>query len=257
MRLYEFADTRTILTEEMLRESFLNSVKDFLGTQAGATVLAVRDAFGAAQVIYKVIRSHQVLVSVVHELKTEIAEGVTKLAKLPMMAKVGKTFRKFAGFARKLLTGGYGVKDFLQSLGLIAMVNMLKKLSISLAVDQLKDLLVELTVQASALAERIVSTLDLMGFFALITALKIANDLLFETLNSINRKISGKDYQHYDPANPPDEEAPHVEPKQPTDMSLWKRIAASMHAQPGLLGTDPRAAQEIANRYAALGGGYG
>jgi hypothetical protein len=245
MRLYEFAKP-IVLTERMLEENFLDSIKNFIKGQATSGINAVRDAVGAAEVMYKVIRDHKTLISVIHELKEEVIGTVAGIAKLPIISKVGTVFSRFAQYVRKLISTGYGVRDFLLSLGLITIVNMLKKTAVSDAVGAVKDYLLAFTVKMSQLAKMVVDTLEVAGFFAIISDLELADDLLFDTLNKINKKISSPNYQQYDPT---------VAPLLPSDQKLWQQaLTAVTQQQPNFDPNNPHRAKEIADRYEAMGG---
>jgi len=181
MRLHEFT-ANPILTEQMLEEAFLDSVKQAIGNKIKDQINVVNNASTALQVIYKCITNADHLELVTFQLKKAIKTKLKAIANSTILKPI-------AALATKYFPQGRKIKDFITGLILVSVLNATMALAdqakdgaqseaIDTIVDKLKDF-------AGLVADASTAT----GLFGVLDGLKIGNTLFFKLLTGINQKI--------------------------------------------------------------------
>lgn len=178
MRLYEIAPQMAgeILTEEMIREGFLDSIKKKVGAMIDDNVSVVRNMNTALVVIYRVIKNSEYLELVTYQLKKTIKDKL-KLIQSDLLQKT----------ISKIFPQGRGMKDFLISLCIVGVINTVIEGAISIkdtVVDSIKDSLIQIPNLLGNL-------IDISGLTSILNALKISNSIFFELLSKIDKKLDG------------------------------------------------------------------
>lgn len=178
--------TATSIPQHILVEGFLDNISRAIGNAATKKITTVTNTATALQVIYKAASTPQYLETVTFLLKKSIK---TKLKLLPD-GPVKKAIIRMFPQGRELI-------DFLKGMCLICVVNARLKMvgyAASQGADQVADVAKN---AATALAQKIVSLDSLLqgatsgtGIFAVMKALEVGNDILFELLTRINQKIA-------------------------------------------------------------------
>ena len=195
MRLYEIQGFGACASEDILLEGWIDSVKKTLGDKVDQAVTVVSNTASALQVFYKIGTNPEYLESVTFLIKKDIKQKLKALGDGPIMSKLRDFVVKIFPQGRKLL-------DFvkcciicaaLKLVGdLVDKYNSAKKIG-SEVIDNVKDKAKEvvggLIQQMSGLDQMVNQLTQASGIFSILQALGIANDLLFELLTNVNKKI--------------------------------------------------------------------
>lgn len=186
MRYYEIVGlNEAILTESMLREGLLDSISKTIGDQVNKKVTVVTNAATALQVIYKVVSNSQYLESMAFEIKRSIKRKLKIMADGTLKQAVSRMF-----------PDGRNLKDFIIGVCLVGVMNSLgkalswaKDAAQGAAMDQVKDAASGLVKKVLNLDGMISTATGATGLMGIFKALEIGNDVLFELLTAINRKL--------------------------------------------------------------------
>lgn len=195
MKIYETVGFQPYLTEEMILEGFLDSIKQSIGNKVDQAVTTVSNTVSALQVLYKIGTSPQFLDTTVTLMKKQIRSTIKNL-------QSGEMVKKFTDLMTRLIPSGQSITDFLK-LCLIASAttfvktlvekfSSLAKTGSEAAVtvkDQAVDAIKTMLSQFSGIDGIVSNLTQASGIFTVLDNLGIANKLLFELLDNINKKI--------------------------------------------------------------------
>lgn len=161
------------VTEEVLIEGLINDIGNKIGNYANQKIQTVNDVRAGLAVIYRVLRSPSLCETVTFELKRGIKRRAKNVTNQSLLKIVNRFFPK-----------GRGQGDFLVALLLLMVLDGAAKASDF----KMKDAAGEALVNA---LENVVSIFgDITQVGNLLKALEIGNDVMFRTLNEINKKIT-------------------------------------------------------------------
>lgn len=197
MRLYEIQGFGAYPTEELLLEGWLDSVKKSLGDRVDKTVNVVNNTTAALQIFYKIGTNPEYLESVVFLLKKDIKQKLKALGDGPIMTK-------FKQFVMKIYPEGRKLLDFVKCCIIATALKFAKGLvekfqsaakagseAVNGIKDQAQEVIGNLISKMANLDTMVDSLTQASGVFTILKSLELANDLLFELLTNINKKISG------------------------------------------------------------------
>jgi hypothetical protein len=195
MKLYEVTGFGN-LSEDMLVEGFLDSVKKALGSKIDQAVTSVSNTATALQVFYKVGSNPEYLDTATFLLKKRIKNYLKSFGDGPVITKL-------KALMDRIFPNGRGMMDFIKCCVLVAalagvnaIMNKVRE-AMNLA-DQAKNLVVEkstemitgLISKLTNLDSLVKSLTNASGIFSLIEGIGVANKLLFQTLDEVNKKIN-------------------------------------------------------------------
>lgn len=186
MRLYEIDQQ---ISDEMLCEGLMDSIRQYVGDKVTSTVAVVNNTASAMLVIYKVASNPEYLETITFLLKKAIKQKMKALGTNPIIQKLMMGIRK-------VFPAGRGITDFIKALFLVSILNVLG-MAAAKAKDWIKGQVEDGIKQFLSVAVNKVISLDSIigamsnanGIFSLLTALGIANEVLFEILDYMNKKI--------------------------------------------------------------------
>lgn len=164
-----------ILTEAELREGFLDSIRQKIGQVIDKQVTNVNNMATALSVIYHVISNSEYLETATFLLKKAVKEKVKQIQSDTLRKAIARVF-----------PSGRGMKDFLVALCLVGLINSVIQGAIAIKdniVDSIKDSLIKIP-------NLLGTTLDVSGLTSILNSLQIANDIFFELLTKIHKKIT-------------------------------------------------------------------
>lgn len=178
MRYHEFALQpalrESLLTEAQIREGLLDSIKQKISNVIDQKVSVVTNMTTALKVIYDVVRSNEYLELVTFQLKKSIKEKIKMVQSEELKKVMARIFPK-----------GRGMKDFLISLCLMGLIN-----SIIAGVTAIKDSVVDSIKDSLIKIPNLLGNLiDVSGLTSILSALEIGNDIFFELLSKIQKKL--------------------------------------------------------------------
>lgn len=195
MKIYETVGFQPYLTEEMILEGFLDSIKQSIGNKVDQAVTTVSNTVSALQVLYKIGTSPQFLDTTVTLMKKQIRATIKNL-------QSGEMVKKFTDLMTRLIPSGQNITDFLKLCLIAAATTFVKtlvekfsslaKTGSEAAVtvkDQAVDAIKTMLSQFSGLDGMVSGLTQASGIFTVLDNLGIANKLLFELLDTINKKI--------------------------------------------------------------------
>lgn len=195
MRLYEIQGFGAYPNEDLLLEGWLDSVKKSLGNKVDQAVTTVTNTATALQVFYKIGTNPEYLDTVVFLIKKDIKQKLKALGNGPIMTK-------FRTFIMSIYPDGRKLLDFVKCCIICAALKLVGKLVEKYdsakkiggeVVDNIKDKAQEvvggLVQKMTGLDQMINSLTQASGVFTILQALGVANELLFELLSNVNRKI--------------------------------------------------------------------
>lgn len=175
--------------DDLLCEGLMDSIRQYVGDKVSDTVKVVNNTATAMTVIYKVASTPSYLETITFLLKKGIKQkikalGVNAFTK-PLMEGISRMFPK-----------GRGIVDFIKALFMVAILNVIGMMATKVkewVLGQVQDTVVEFIKTAAAkvlsLDSIVASMSNANGIFALLSALGIANEVLFEVLDYMNKKI--------------------------------------------------------------------
>ena len=107
MKIYETVGFQPYLTEEMILEGFLDSIKQSIGNKVDQAVTTVSNTVSALQVLYKIGTSPQFLDTTVTLMKKQIRSTIKNL-------QSGEMVKKFTDLMTRLIPSGQSITDFLK-----------------------------------------------------------------------------------------------------------------------------------------------
>lgn len=195
MRLYEIQGFGAYPNEDLLLEGWLDSVKKSLGNKVDQAVTVVNNTASALQLFYKIGTNPEYLDTVVFLIKKDIKNKLKALGDGPIMTK-------FREFVWKIYPEGRKLLDFVKCCiicatlklvgGLVEKYNSAKKVGteiINNVRDQAQEIVGGLIKNMVGLDQMVGSLTQASGVFAILQGLGVANELLFELLTNINKKI--------------------------------------------------------------------
>jgi hypothetical protein len=173
----------------------MDSVKKALGGKVDQAVTVVNNTASALQVFYKIGTNPEYLDTVVFLIKKDIKQKLKALGNGPIMTK-------FREFVDKIFPAGRKLLDFVKCCiicaalkfvgGLVEKFNTAKKVGgqmLDQIKDQAQDVVGELLQKMTGLDTMVNGLTQASGVFAILKGLGIANELLFELLTNVNKKI--------------------------------------------------------------------
>lgn len=163
-----------ILTEDMIREGFLDSIRQKVGQAIDKHTTNVNNMATALTVIYKVVSNSEYLETATFLLKKAVKDKVKQIQSDVLRKAIAKIFPE-----------GRNLKDFLVALCLIGVINSVIEGAIAIrdnVVESIRDSLIKIPNLLGA-------NLDVSGLTSILNSLQIANNIFFELLTKINKKI--------------------------------------------------------------------
>jgi hypothetical protein len=219
---------QVMLTEEMLREAFLDSVAKYLGDKVKEPVKNVTNMASSLQVLYHVVSDPKQLETVTFLLKKRLKLMIKSLP--PVAAKL-KEFLLYA------LPTGRGLGDFFKTLLLVAVAKVGAVLVIQIkdiGHDAILDPILQAITQIPNMAGAILSG-GISVFLNVLQTLQIGNAVWFSILNDINSKIEWANKGF--PSGPPAAASKSTPPAMPP--SLAKNTTEGV-PQPGASSGAPK-----------------
>lgn len=187
--------TELFLTEDAIREGFLDDITRAIGDKAAETVTVVNNTRSAMQVMFKVASDQHWLETVTFLLKKSIKTKLKSFSTSPL-------FRNFVEAINHVFPRGQTAKDFVIAIVLVTAINGLyyfidqvrEKLQ-NQSVEQIKTYVADLTKGLVSVPNLIGSVPGADVVFKIVDGLKLANTLLFEVLAAINEKIANAPMQ--------------------------------------------------------------
>lgn len=186
MRLYEIDKQ---ISEDMICEGLMDSIRQYVGDKVTNAVSVVNNTASAMIVIYKVASNPEYLDTITFLLKKAIKQKMKALGSNPIIQKLMMA-------VRKVFPTGRGITDFIKAIFLVSILNVLG-MAAAKAKDWIKSQVEDGIKQFLSVAANKVVSLDAIvgamtnanGIFGLLSALGIANEVLFEILDYMNKKI--------------------------------------------------------------------
>ena len=179
-------ESQAMLTEELLREAFLDSVVKFLGNKAREIPQQINNLASSLQLLYGVVSDPQRLRVTVMLLKRELQNNV--IGKLPVNIRAVVRFRDFL---QRMVPQGATLKDFFTLLLVVAVgrtglviADSIKDIKNEALLDPIIDVIKEIPQFANMIATQGGNALG-----SALQALKIGNTLWFEILNKIKAGV--------------------------------------------------------------------
>lgn len=195
MRIYETVGFQSYLTEEMILEGFLDSIKQSIGSKVDQAVTTVSNTVSALQVLYKIGTSPQFLDTATTMMKKQVRTMLKNL-------QSGEMVKKFVDLMTRLIPSGQNITDFLKMCLIAAATTFVKSVvdkfsslaktgseAANTIKDQAVDAIKTMLSQFAGIDGIVGNLTQASGIFAVLDNLGIANKLLFELLDYINKKI--------------------------------------------------------------------
>jgi hypothetical protein len=175
-------ESKAMLTEAMLREAFLDSIKQTLGNAVNGHVKNVTSMAQALQVIYQTVSDPKRLVAMTFFLKKRLAQFIDALP---------AQFAKLKQVMKSMQPTGNGLGDFIKALLLVALARAGQALSMTIN-DETKDAVIGQIYQGVLQITQWTGSILVSGIGALNNALQtlhIASAIWFELVNDINKNL--------------------------------------------------------------------
>ena len=169
-------ESTEILTEEMLREAFLQSLQQKFGAAIQQPIKTVIDVKTALGVLYKVASNQQYLDTATFELKRALKRQVSQIKNLKLQQTINSKWPQ-----------GRTLGDFFKALILYA-ISKSASVATNLTTDQAADFIINQVVNIEQLVGNVIATAG-GSILSVLKGLKIADTLFFEILTYINNKI--------------------------------------------------------------------
>lgn len=191
MRYYQLVDHPAKLSRaeqllesqlnEILLEGFLDSAKQFLDNKVNQSVTVVSNTTQAVQVLYKVCSNPKFLDAMTFLLKKSVSSKLKQCPNSKLKQAITNNWPQ-----------GRTIKDFFVALIYEGLINAFSKtFLVAQSADQAKDQVIEwLVSKITSIESWISSAGDATGIFTLFKSLKIGNELVFNTLSYLNKKIN-------------------------------------------------------------------
>ncbi len=188
MRFYEICDDRmaqTLLTEEALREGFIQSIVQKIGEKVAEPVTTVTNAASAMQVLFKIASDRNWLDTCTFLIKKGIKAKLKSMAAYPFLNGLGQLITR-------IFPQGRDVKSFLIAVVISVVMNSVM-MAYSKVTNALKDefsALVTNTLKTMANIDTLIGSVPGIDvLFKVIGMLQVADELLFKLLNDAYAKI--------------------------------------------------------------------
>lgn len=101
---YKYKYTPNVISEQIIFESFLSTVKDFAKDKLGKAVNTIKDWKDAAVVFSQVLSSKELLADFIYPLERLVKKQLQKLYGILKKAKLDSILKKIEGFFKKVLS---------------------------------------------------------------------------------------------------------------------------------------------------------
>lgn len=182
MRLQEICQESAI-SEMLLHEGFLDDIKKRIGDKTDAVINTVNSTATAMIVIYKVCSNENYRETMTHLINKSVRQRLKQLM-------TNDTYASIAEKISKILPRSRGtIVDFIKSVVVVSLVNMITEITRYVRDTLVGDFIENAIAKLTNLDSLINMATSMSGIMHVFEAFGIAEKILFQTLDSVNRKI--------------------------------------------------------------------